>query len=88
MKINRENREMVCEIQGELVPVIRIGYGRYMCGTITDGVSIARGEEGGGFVMKFVDFEAAYMEAKNFRERYPMTDEEKTLAATLERIGR
>lgn len=85
MRIDRENRLLVCEVQGALKPAMVIGYGRHMCGRITDGVSIAIGEKTAGWVLKFTDLESAYLEAQNFRARNPPTDDEKKLAAILER---
>lgn len=86
MKINRESCELVCEVRGALVPTIVIDYGRSMCGDIVNGVGIAVGEGESAFVLKFADLEAAYLEAKNFRERHPMTNEEQMLARTLENL--
>ena len=70
-------------MSGALVPSIVFGYARTMCGNIIDGISLAIGEGQCGFVMNFSDLEAVYLEAKNFRERHPMTDKEKELARIL-----
>ena len=83
MKFDRENDRVICDARGLLEPTIVIGYGRHMCGNIIDGVSLAIGEGAAGFVLSFSDLEQAYLEAKNFRDRHPMTDEEKRFADML-----
>lgn len=75
--------ELVCEVAGHTKGKLIVGYGRHMCGRITDGVSLTNGEGECGYVLSFVDLELAYFAAKNFREQNPPTKRGKELAAIL-----
>ena len=75
--------ELIFEVAGHPLPTLRIGYGRHMCGCITNGVSLANGDKA-GYVLAFTDLEKAYLAAKEFGESHPISHEEKRFAAILE----
>ncbi len=83
MRIDRENNEIVCNTAGHFEQ-FTISYSRHMCGKITDGVRLQNGKGNGSYVIAFSDLEQAYLEAKNFRDRHPITAKERETASLLE----
>ena len=83
MRIDRENSRLICDVAGHPEPVLVIKYTRTMCGKITDGIGLANGEDACSYVLAFADLEQAYLEAKNFRDRHPPTENDKKLASIL-----